>query len=99
MIRRPPRSTLFPYTTLFRSKNQNQMHYMTCSHNADESASHFVELLPEEGLSRLTFPSCHHSPIAEVSHPFHVCSLFSWNARTTRVDPKPCLYYPHSIES
>src|SRR5258707_10839292 len=22
MIRRPPRSTLFPYTTLFRSKNQ-----------------------------------------------------------------------------
>src|SRR2546430_6791286 len=24
MIRRPPRSTLFPYTTLFRSKNQNR---------------------------------------------------------------------------
>src|SRR3712207_7750447 len=23
MIRRPPRSTLFPYTTLFRSKNKN----------------------------------------------------------------------------
>src|SRR5437588_5955206 len=23
MIRRPPRSTLFPYTTLFRSKGQN----------------------------------------------------------------------------
>src|SRR5690554_7276822 len=23
MIRRPPRSTLFPYTTLFRSKNHN----------------------------------------------------------------------------
>src|SRR5436189_6487515 len=23
MIRRPPRSTLFPYTTLFRSKNNN----------------------------------------------------------------------------
>src|SRR5256886_13732626 len=23
MIRRPPRSTLFPYTTLFRSKNEN----------------------------------------------------------------------------
>src|SRR2546430_5952721 len=25
MIRRPPRSTLFPYTTLFRSKNFHQM--------------------------------------------------------------------------
>src|SRR5256885_3634180 len=24
MIRRPPRSTLFPYTTLFRSKDQRQ---------------------------------------------------------------------------
>src|SRR5262249_58062173 len=34
MIRRPPRSTLFPYTTLFRSKSkasvgwQNQIHYL-----------------------------------------------------------------------
>src|SRR5258707_888375 len=25
MIRRPPRSTLFPYTTLFRSGNENQI--------------------------------------------------------------------------
>src|SRR5258707_4268196 len=25
MIRRPPRSTLFPYTTLFRSENQPEM--------------------------------------------------------------------------
>src|SRR3712207_6319269 len=27
MIRRPPRSTLFPYTTLFRSFNQYRQHY------------------------------------------------------------------------
>src|SRR2546430_8689213 len=26
MIRRPPRSTLFPYTTLFRSRQGNQFH-------------------------------------------------------------------------
>src|SRR5260221_6443619 len=26
MIRRPPRSTLFPYTTLFRSKRQDASH-------------------------------------------------------------------------
>src|SRR5438876_2581975 len=25
MIRRPPRSTLFPYTTLFRSRKQNRL--------------------------------------------------------------------------
>src|SRR5947209_10588076 len=29
MIRRPPRSTLFPYTTLFRSKESNG-HVVTC---------------------------------------------------------------------
>src|SRR3989449_8893502 len=28
MIRRPPRSTLFPYTTLFRSHNQLKSHLM-----------------------------------------------------------------------
>src|SRR5260370_27913804 len=28
MIRRPPRSTLFPYTTLFRSIVQNQRHLL-----------------------------------------------------------------------
>src|SRR3712207_7914675 len=28
MIRRPPRSTLFPYTTLFRSKPATRMRYM-----------------------------------------------------------------------
>src|SRR2546425_3966132 len=27
MIRRPPRSTLFPYTTLFRSREAHQAHY------------------------------------------------------------------------
>src|SRR5690554_7452862 len=26
MLRRPPRSTLFPYTTLFRSKSENGVH-------------------------------------------------------------------------
>src|SRR3712207_7709179 len=26
MIRRPPRSTLFPYTTLFRSRRENREH-------------------------------------------------------------------------
>src|SRR3712207_7746391 len=28
MIRRPPRSTLFPYTTLFRSETPNGLHYV-----------------------------------------------------------------------
>src|SRR3712207_8980089 len=42
MIRRPPRSTLFPYTTLFRSRN-------LASHEHDDGAS---ERLRTERLRR-----------------------------------------------
>src|SRR3712207_9588725 len=31
MIRRPPRSTLFPYTTLFRSEPHHRHHAVRCS--------------------------------------------------------------------
>src|SRR2546430_9195502 len=30
MIRRPPRSTLFPYTTLFRSERQSRLEIAAC---------------------------------------------------------------------
>src|SRR2546429_4731155 len=30
MIRRPPRSTLFPYTTLFRSRRNGEYHALLC---------------------------------------------------------------------
>src|SRR3712207_9190320 len=33
MIRRPPRSTLFPYTTLFRSPMHTNMHYQYYNRN------------------------------------------------------------------
>src|SRR3712207_7377930 len=32
MIRRPPRSTLFPYTTLFRSLLPREVHLHECGH-------------------------------------------------------------------
>src|SRR2546429_5625200 len=32
MIRRPPRSTLFPYTTLFRSGSDQCVHYGSLNH-------------------------------------------------------------------
>src|SRR5258708_18486660 len=34
MIRRPPRSTLFPYTTLFRSPEERDGKYLLMSHGA-----------------------------------------------------------------
>src|SRR2546430_10121002 len=42
MIRRPPRSTLFPYTTLFRSRN---------------STAHCLKIAKERGLKSIAFPA------------------------------------------
>src|SRR2546430_15707482 len=45
MIRRPPRSTLFPYTTLFRSADQ--LRYRAAGdHRARRHAEHLRERLP-----------------------------------------------------
>src|SRR3712207_7753221 len=44
MIRRPPRSTLFPYTTLFRSVHRRgkeaARHHCTFGHRAESRSSH-----------------------------------------------------------
>src|SRR5438067_6580695 len=45
MIRRPPRSTLFPYTTLFRSRVQQNFH--GASHNNDEE----IKTIADRALS------------------------------------------------
>src|SRR3712207_8025253 len=49
MIRRPPRSTLFPYTTLFRSKvRQSALHTLACDRCKQGSCRPAeAEVLPE----------------------------------------------------
>src|SRR3712207_6947803 len=45
MIRRPPRSTLFPYTTLFRSKqNKKNPKKPNYSHFSDEGSGHMIRM-------------------------------------------------------
>src|SRR3712207_7492453 len=54
MIRRPPRSTLFPYTTLFRSRLK--IHYETLLQtivNQPEQSIARLQLLPKQEQSRL----------------------------------------------
>src|SRR2546430_9593325 len=48
MIRRPPRSTLFPYTTLFRSAllNAQPMGFYTPSQLIQDARRHGVRVLP-----------------------------------------------------
>src|SRR3712207_9023386 len=48
MIRRPPRSTLFPYTTLFRSAVEPRLSQRL----EDRLALHFVEVLGERSGER-----------------------------------------------
>src|SRR2546428_9117476 len=53
MIRRPPRSTLFPYTTLFRShlKVRGERAHRILEHHADAGAPHVIR--SEEHTSEL----------------------------------------------
>src|SRR2546425_9672179 len=52
MIRRPPRSTLFPYTTLFRSPYRAVFEALAedAPERLDETAARACELLKAEGL-------------------------------------------------
>src|SRR5689334_24823728 len=70
MIRRPPRSTLFPYTTLFRSSNicTNQGLLVT-------AATIYMSLLGPTGLSRVASKRSEEHT-SELQSQFHlVCRL------------------------
>src|SRR3712207_7567850 len=52
MIRRPPRSTLFPYTTLFRSRSEDHQHLLSQRRLLGDRAEH----PPEESVAVLHRP-------------------------------------------
>src|SRR2546427_2908589 len=62
MIRRPPRSTLFPYTTLFRSREQENpgRRVMTCGRREGEVGAELLRLLlardEKDDLATRRFP-------------------------------------------
>src|SRR5256885_9985352 len=51
MIRRPPRSTLFPYTTLFRSRGRQRKCSTTAGHRSPDGSS---EEKPTSATTRST---------------------------------------------
>ena len=64
MIRRPPRSTLFPYTTLFRSNftgldapyeapGNPEVHLQTVNLSIDEAAAQVISYLEEIGRAHV----------------------------------------------
>src|SRR5256885_11151364 len=57
MIRRPPRSTLFPYTTLFRSRQHRQLHHVLARDQVikepvAQRVDHILAVLHHEELER-----------------------------------------------
>src|SRR5260370_42286779 len=87
MIRRPPRSTLFPYTTLFRSdadrQNMRQVlcrQALECASIKDVAASIAVRQRSEEHTSELQ------------SHLNFVCRLLLEKKKNLTIPYRCCLY-------
>src|SRR5438034_8179290 len=74
MIRRPPRSTLFPYTTLFRSLVRGTLRF----HGADQGALRFLQ---SKGIGQLRSEE-HTSELQ--SHSDLVCRLLLEKKRAAR---------------
>src|SRR2546430_8192038 len=53
MIRRPPRSTLFPYTTLFRSQVEKVLGEIEAQHSRQIRVMNKIDLLPVEQRNTL----------------------------------------------
>src|SRR5437667_4374065 len=75
MIRRPPRSTLFPYTTLFRSRFVLGVAYVQAGHFAEAAPE--LEARSEEHTSELQ------------SHHDLVCRLLLEKKKRRRTQPQP----------
>src|SRR2546430_8793737 len=67
MIRRPPRSTLFPYTTLFRSLGPALL-ALGRIEEADAAARHLLKMEPENPQSWITIAADRKSTRLNSSH-------------------------------
>src|SRR3712207_9327178 len=84
MIRRPPRSTLFPYTTLFRSAPSPEMHVTISASRASEriTAASVSSGSPHAMISSSTRSEEHTSELQ--SRQYLVCRLLLEKKKTTK---------------
>src|SRR5262245_64854266 len=99
MIRRPPRSTLFPYTTLFRSNVMTLAVFAVKNIIADREQSQIGDLQP--GLLadlRLLRSEEHTSELQSLRH--LVCRLLLEKKKKKKKNKNQCIIkYTTSIES
>src|SRR2546426_1683044 len=88
MIRRPPRSTLFPYTTLFRSRRLGDLESA-----ADQEALEAVRpggWVADEEDAKLRLLGRSEEHTSELQSPCNlVCRLLLEKKKSTRATPKP----------
>src|SRR3712207_7055038 len=99
MIRRPPRSTLFPYTTLFRSKKSPIV-------LALDTRPPDNQILPELAASIIDAVECH---ICAIKMNFHIIDRKSTRLNSSHANisyavfclkkkyARPCLHHPYSV--
>src|SRR2546425_8743414 len=95
MIRRPPRSTLFPYTTLFRSRRTRwYRHRMSAADlPADYFSRHVADVDPEIADLR---SEEHTSELQSLA--YLVCRLLLEKKKNAHeLTPPLCLSAPHSV--
>src|SRR3712207_8341890 len=90
MIRRPPRSTLFPYTTLFRSRSSSRSSTSSPTPFASSTARD-ERSAPTRKRSRTIRSEEHTSELQ--SRQYLVCRLLLEKKKTPL--PTPLLYIPH----
>src|SRR3712207_8185488 len=86
MIRRPPRSTLFPYTTLFRSK----VRYIGCSNYLAWQLAEALWTSDKHGLARFECAQRSEEHTSELqSRQYLVCRLLLEKKKTRNTQSQP----------
>src|SRR5690348_17800244 len=93
MIRRPPRSTLFPYTTLFRSLDIARVHALDTRDHGECVRRGFVELLLLRRRELKARTRDRKSTRLNSSHPSISYAVFCLKKKKIKNDTKTCTQY------
>src|SRR3712207_8755328 len=93
MIRRPPRSTLFPYTTLFRSTPLfADPAVEKIAHNGKFDLAHLASRDPEVDVHGFAFDRSEEHTSELQSRQYLVCRLLLEKKHTTTIPSPPALF-------
>src|SRR2546422_4649229 len=95
MIRRPPRSTLFPYTTLFRSLAQAVQVVLPQVHAVEQDATLVRIVQPREQLHERRLPRDRKSTRLNSSHGYISYAVFCLKKKKNMLSKDQDLYIEH----